>query len=286
MSARGAIFLALLLSSASAIAADASRGEYLVHAGGCIACHIGASGDPKDLSGGHALESTFGTFYAPNITPDRETGIGAWSLEDFARALREGRSPAGDAYYPAFPYTAYSGMTATDIADLKAYLDTLPPVRQANRPHELSWYLNRVTMWVWQLLFFSPQTHDPAAYADPTLARGAYLVRHLGHCGECHTPRNWLGVPDPERDLAGTAEGPDGDPVPNITPDPKQGIGEWSEEEITMFMLDGMLPDGDYAGGAMSDVIDHNTAHLTEDDRRAIAKYLKSLPPIPRQPDD
>src|SRR4030095_9099279 len=144
-----------------------------------------------------------------------------------------------------------------------------------NRAHDLEWYVNRWTMKVWQWLFFDPQPESGAALADSVLARGAYLVRHLGHCGECHTPRNWLGVLDSDADLAGNADGPEGEKVPNITPDKKTGIGDWSERDIASFLSDGMLPDGDFAGHSMSDVIDDNTSHLTENDRRAIAAYLK-----------
>ena len=252
-----------------------------MHAGGCIACHIGASRSPTDLSGGLALESPFGTFYAPNITPDRATGIGAWSLADFKRAMRHGASPAGDAYYPAFPYLAYSGITERDLEDLHAHLRTLAPVAKANRPHELPWYLNRVTMRIWQWLFFTPAAHDEDAFGDPVVARGAYLVRHLGHCGECHTPRNVLGVPDIAAELAGNPDGPEDSPVPNITPQRDEGIGKWTEADIVYFLSDGMLPDGDFAGGTMGEVIDYNTSHLTDADRRAIATFLRSLPPRP-----
>ena len=271
----------LTFVAGSAVGADATRGAYLVHAGGCIACHLGPTERSDDLSGGRPLVSPFGTFYAPNITPDSATGIGEWTQEAFNRAMREGKRPTHDAYYPAFPYVAYAGISDADLGDMKAYLEQLPPMRAPNRPHELPWYLNRITMRVWQWLLFEPEPFAADAFDDPLVARGAYLVRHLGHCGECHTSRNAVGVLNHDLELAGNPQGPDDEEVPNITPDRDTGIGKWTAADVEYFLQDGMLPDGDFVGGSMGEVIDHNTAHLTDEDRRAVAAYLSSVPPLP-----
>ncbi len=258
---------------------DAERGAYILAAAGCVACHT----VPKDgafLAGGRELKTDFGSFFTPNITPDPETGIGNWSDEDFIRAMKKGVSPDGGRYYPTFPYTSYTRMTRQDMLDLKAYLDTVPPVRNAVPDHDLAFPFGiRASMMGWQLLFFD----DTPFEADPTQSdawnRGAYLVNGPGHCGECHTPRNLLGVVDSGRPLAGNANGPEGDAVPNITPH-SSGIGGWSEDDIVSMLEVGLLPDGDFAGGAMTDVIEESTSKLSEDDRKAIASYLLSLPPL------
>ena len=258
---------------------DAERGAYMLAAAGCVACHT----VPKDgafLAGGRELKTDFGSFFTPNITPDPETGIGNWSNEDFIRAMKKGVSPDGGRYYPTFPYTSYKRMTRQDMLDLKAYLDTVPPVRNAVPDHDLAFPFGiRASMMGWQLLFFD----DTPFEADPTQSdawnRGAYLVNGPGHCGECHTPRNLLGVVDSGRPLAGNANGPEGDAVPNITPH-SSGIGGWSEDDIVSMLEVGLLPDGDFAGGAMTDVIEESTSKLSEDDRKAIASYLLSLPPL------
>jgi mono/diheme cytochrome c family protein len=231
------------------------------------------------LAGGHALETPFGVFYTPNITPDPATGIGGWSDDDFVNALWHGVAPDGSDYFPAFPYTAYTGMSRDDALAIKAYLFSLEPVQQTNRAHELEWYLfTRLAAWAWKLINFSPArfSRDPAR--DDDWNRGAYLVRHLGHCGECHTPRDALGSLRDERELAGNPTGPNGKKVPDITPNRDSGIGRWSDSEIEFFLEIGMLPDGDFTGGAMSPVIDDNTSRLTAADRRAIAVYLKTVP--------
>jgi mono/diheme cytochrome c family protein len=258
---------------------DAERGAYMLAAAGCVACHT----VPKDgafLAGGRELKTDFGSFFTPNITPDPETGIGNWSNEDFIRAMKKGVSPDGGRYYPTFPYTSYTRMTRQDMLDLKAYLDTVPPVRNAVPDHDLAFPFGiRASMMGWQLLFFD----DTPFEADPTQSdawnRGAYLVNGPGHCGECHTPRNLLGVVDSGRPLAVNANGPEGDAVPNITPH-SSGIGGWSEDDIVSMLEVGLLPDGDFAGGAMTDVIEESTSKLSEDDRKAIASYLLSLPPL------
>lgn len=282
--------LSLALTWASAFADESAieRGAYLVAAGGCTSCHTIEDGDASDyMAGGRALESPFGTFYTPNITPDADTGIGGWTVEAFIRAFREGVAPDGRHYYPAFPYTSYTGITDDDLVAMKAYLDSLEPVRRENREHELAWYASvRLSMAGWKLLYFEPAVFEPSPDRDAQWNRGAYLVRHLGHCGECHTPRNALGVLDASRELGGNPDGPEGDSIPNITPDEASGIGKWSRSDLSDLLEIGMYPDGDFVGGSMTDVVDHNTSKLTAEDREAMMVYLESLPPVAGNPVD
>lgn len=260
--------------------AQIERGLYLSRAGGCVTCHTEEEGGTP-YAGGRALESPFGTFYSPNITPDAGTGIGDWTDIEFLRAFQEGVNPAGDAYFPAFPYTSYTGLSDEDLLAIKAYLFSLDPVTKHNRDHDLPVVTSsRVAAGVWKSRYFEPHRFQPDPDESESFNRGAYLVRHLGHCGECHTPRGSLGALDADRELAGNPDGPGGEDVPNITPH-ADGIGKWSVADIEYFLDIGMLPDGDFSGGSMGSVIEDNTSHLTEDDRRAIADYLKSLPPLP-----
>ena len=171
-------------------------------------------------------------------------------------------------------------MSDEDLLDLKAYLETVPAVRNEVRDHDLPFPFNiRMSMFGWKLLFFDGDRFEPDPTKSEAWNRGAYLVNGPGHCGECHSPRNILGVVDSERALSGNRNGPEGDAVPNITPGP-DGIGDWSEDEIVAALEIGMLPDGDFLGGAMTDVIEENTGKLSDEDRRAIATYLTSLPPL------
>lgn len=214
--------------------------------------------------------------------PWRLSGIGRWSQADLARALRQGVAPDGRHFYPAFPYAAYTGMSDRDIADLGAYLFAQTPVARPNMPHELDFPFNiRALLGPWKALFFEAgrRVADPAR--SEAWNRGADLVEHLGHCAQYHTPRNLLGGLYEERHLAGNPAGPEGKKVPNITPDPREGIGDWSESDITFYLKTGFRPDGDVAGGAMGEVIEESTSRLTDADRAAIATYLRSLPPLP-----
>ena len=258
--------------------AEAERGAYLVRAAGCISCHTDKAGKGPFLAGGRAIVSPYGNFYSSNITPDAETGIGAWSDADFIQALSHGESPTGRTYYPAFPYASYSAMRREDMLDIKAYLFAQTPVRQENRGHELrfpfSW---RFSIYPWRWLFFSSGEFDPDG------GRGAYLVEVLGHCAECHTPRNMAGGLKRGRHLAGTRYGPDGHSVPNITPDSATGIGNWSEADIVFFFKTGLKPDGDDVQGHMRETIEDGLSHLSDEDLTAIADYLKAQPAI-RQP--
>ncbi|MEX0618183.1 MAG: cytochrome c [Pseudohongiellaceae bacterium] len=247
------------------------RGEYLVHAGGCIGCHQGD--DESSLSGGMALESPFGTFYVPNITPDQDTGIGGWQARDFLLALQHGRRPDGGFYYPAFPYRAYAGMSDEDVLTVAAWLMAQPAVSADAPAHDLPGWLQRWMIAGWNRIA-DVMYPVPPAETDPQRIRGAYLVRNLGHCGECHTPRNRLGIPDPGREFAGVVL-EDGE-VEAITP---QALADWTEEDIAFFLFLGLKPDGEFVGGEMEPVIEYNTSRLTENDRYAVAAFLKSLQP-------
>lgn len=281
MPRRGTLWLLLALAApATAMAAKPlPPDEYIFRAAGCAGCHTDEANKGAPLAGGRALRTPFGVFYTPNITPDLETGIGRWTEADFTRAVRDGVSPRGRHYYPAFPYTSYARLTDTDVSAIRSYLLRQQPVRQANKPHELPWYLrSRASLWIWKLLFFKPGVFQPQPGQPPAWNRGAYLVNAVGHCGECHTSRNFLGGFKRSMHLSGNAHGADDAEIPNITPDRKTGIGRWTEKDIAYYLKTGATPDGDYAGDVMADVIDHSTAHLTENDRRAIATYIVSLP--------
>lgn len=268
----------LVAASISAQETAIERGEYLLHAAGCISCHTEDKDDAVPLAGGRALETPFGTFYSPNITPDRETGIGDWTDEDFLNALWNGVSPSGKHYYPAFPYTSYTGMTNIDVLAIKSYLFSQEPVRRVNQENELPWYMfTRLAPGAWKLMNFESHRFVPDPDKGEDWNRGAYLVRHLAHCGECHTPRSKLGKLLTDRELSGNPDGPGGEKIPDITPNRDTGIGGWSMDEIEFLLQLGMLPGGDFAGSEMSEVIDDNTSNLTEADRHAIAVYLKTV---------
>lgn len=268
-------------SGPPALDPERDRGAYLFAAAGCASCHTDVKNKGPLLAGGRALETQFGTFYSPNITPDPETGIGNWSDDDFIAALRDGVSPEGDHYYPSFPYTSYTRMSDDDMRALKAYIFSLPPVRQENRAHDLDFPFGwRVLLGAWKMLNFTPGSLDEDPTKSAAWNRGAYLVEGLGHCGECHTPRGTLGGLDRDRWMAGTPDGPEGDKVPNITPDEGTGIGAWSRSQITGVLRTGLLPDGDVVGSSMAEVVNNGTSRLTNEDRDAIAEYLLSLPPI------
>ena len=272
--ARLATVLALLLA-ANAAAADLARGEYLTAASGCISCHTDRENDGAEFAGGHELESPYGVFVAPNITPDSATGIGGWTEAEFIAALKHGVAPDGSRYYPAFPYPSYAGMSDEDAAAIFAYLQSLSPIERANEPHRLAWYVpGRWAMRLWNALFVPWQYPAPA----DGLERGAYLVRHLGHCGECHTPRNLLGALDTSRELAGSPKDSSGRSAPAVD-NSADGIAAWSVGDMEFFLEIGMMPDGDFAGGSMSAVIDDNTGKLTAEDRRAIAEFLLGTAP-------
>lgn len=269
----------VLFGSTGVLASSAERGRYILAAAGCVACHTDPEGG-EFLAGGRAFSTPFGTFFSPNITPNRDQGIGLWTEEAFLEALREGSGPDKH-YFPVFPFTSYTQMREADVRDLWAYLKTVPAIAKPNRSHELPWYLVRpIAARVWKWFFFNADTFQPDPNQSQEWNRGAYLVRALGHCGECHTPRTPWGSLKEDQALSGNPEGPEGDPVPNLTPDRETGLGRWSVADIAWYLETGGTPDGDYAGSVMAEVIDEGTSRLTSEDRRSIATYLKTLPAI------
>jgi mono/diheme cytochrome c family protein len=261
------------------VTGDPLRGEAVFRASGCAACHAapGAEGAAKlVLAGGLPFRTAFGTFHAPNISSDPEQGIGGWSVADLDSAMRHGTSPTGEHYYPAFPYTSYIHATRQDVADLHAYLLTLPPSASPSLPHQLGFpFDQRWLLGGWKLLYLSPDW-VVAGDLTPAETRGRYLVEGLGHCAECHTPRNALGGRDTGRWLAG-GPNPDGPgTIPNITP----GALTWSEADIVNYLTTGFTPEYDSVGGSMADVVE-NMALLPPEDRAAIAAYLKRVPAEP-----
>jgi mono/diheme cytochrome c family protein len=277
------VFAVLLGSTFGSACAqgDAKRGQYLAQAGGCLACHTEDNKGATPFAGGRALKTPFGTFYGPNITPDQQAGIGRWTEADFIRAMRYGERRDGSNYFPAFPYPSFTRITDADLRDLWAYLRTLPPSGRANQAHDLRFPFGwRFPVTIWKWLFFTPGpfADDPAV--SPTVNRGAYLVRALGHCSECHTPRNFVGGPKSGRFLAG-GKGPDSKRVPNLTP---TRLKSWTDGELREFLLTGATPDGDVPAEAMGEVIRNTTSRLTTEDLGAIIAYLRSLPALPDEP--
>ncbi|TJW41427.1 MAG: c-type cytochrome [Mesorhizobium sp.] len=263
---------------------DAARGKRIFSAGGCTSCHAkpGSKGDARlELAGGLELKTPFGTFVPPNISQDAKDGIGAWTVEDLANAMLKGVSPAGEHFYPAFPYTSYAHMKPADIADLYAFLKTLPAVAGKAPGHKLGFPFNiRRGIGLWKRLYLSsePVIAFPDGTPDPVTA-GRYLVEGPGHCGECHTPRAFTGGTKKSEWLAGAAATEGKGIVPNITPG-EGGLSEWSQADIANYLETGFTPDFDTVGGAMVDV-QRNMAELAADDRAAIAAYLKAIPPHP-----
>jgi mono/diheme cytochrome c family protein len=253
-----------------------ARGEYIATAADCIACHTTDGG--QSFAGGRAFKLPFGTLYSPNITPDRETGIGTWSEPDFLRALHQGIGAGGEELYPAFPYAAYAKMTDADALAVRAYLSTLKPVRSQNRANSLAFPFNqRPLMRVWKLFFLPKEPFKPEPDRAADWNRGAYLVTALAHCGECHTPRNLLYGLNSDEAMAGATI--QGWTAWNITPDKEHGIGDWSTEEIAAYLGHGYAPGRGAASGPMKEAVDYSLSRLTREDLLAIAVYLKGLKP-------
>ena len=256
--------------------ANVKNGEYVARIGGCVGCHTDTKAGSVPFAGGRALATPFGTFYGPNITPDKGTGLGSWTEADFQRAIRRGERRDGAHYFPAFPYPAFTGMSDRDLRDLWVYLRSLPAANRANRDHDLRFPFGMrflVTFWKW--LYFTPGLLVADAASPPLVNRGAYLVRALGHCGECHTPRNFLGGPKSDSAFAGAkiAEGK----VPNLTP---TRLKKWSDSELKDYLKTGQAPNGDIAVEPMSEVVNTTTSKLAADDLTAVVAYLRSLRPL------
>ena len=267
------------LEAVAAGAPDLANGAVVYHAGGCASCHATPNQEDRNrLGGGLQLASPFGTFHVPNISPHPRDGIGSWTVAQFVRAMRDGVSPDGRHYYPAFPYTSYQRMTVADLRDLFAFLRTLPPVEGRIRDHDLPFPFNvRRGLGLWKLAFLDGRAFAPDSAKSQSWNRGAYLVEGPGHCAECHSPRNALGgIPGDER----FSGGPDPEGrgwVPNITPH-ETGLKEWSAGDIQELLSSGMTPSGDFVGSTMTAVV-ARISQIPESDRAAMAEYVKSLPP-------
>jgi mono/diheme cytochrome c family protein len=265
-------------SAFAGLTGDASRGEAVFFATGCASCHMadGAKGDAQlVLTGGQKFPSDFGTFIAPNISPDPTHGIGGWDLPAFANAVTRGVSPEGEHYYPALPYNAYNKMALQDVADLKSYMDTLPPSATPSQPHEVSFpFTLRRGLGLWKFLFVKTDWVVAGTLPAAT-ARGRYIAEAMAHCGECHTPRNPIGGLSRAKWLSGAPNPSGKGSIPNIT----SGKLDWTEDEIVEYLTSGFTPDFDSVGGLMAHVVD-NMARLPESDRRAVAAYLKAVPAV------
>jgi len=267
------------LGLASAAASDASfaqvaRGRYLVYAGDCFACHTAEGGAP--FAGGRPVPTPFGTIYATNLTPDRQTGIGRWSDADFWKAMHDGIRPDGKHLYPAFPYPWYTKLDQQDVRAIKAYLDTLPAVRSEAKAPKLPWPLSwRESVAGWNLLYFRSGEYRPHADKSSEWNRGAYLVEGLGHCGACHSPKNVLGgVKRDERYHGGMGEGWF---ATSLTKDSHEGLGAWTVEDIVDYLKTGANEHA-RALGPMAEVVENSTRYLDAADLRAMAVYLKDMP--------
>ena len=268
---------ALVAVSVAAAAApgDPNRGAVWAELGSCGACHTAEEGAP--YAGGHAIETDRGTFYGPNITPDPTHGIGEWTYNDFVRAMRHGRSPAGHTYWPAFPYPAYTHLRDAELADLWAYLRTLSPSDRPDQRHAV-----RIPRWpaagIWRRQYFEPGPFVDDPTRSTEWNRGAYLGTGIGHCGECHTPRNRLGALSTDEVHWGAPGPPES--APDITPG-AHGLAAWDLDDVASFLEDGMTAEGDVVGGEMARIVEHGTAKLSAADRRALAMWLLSLPASP-----
>ena len=265
-------------SAVAGLTGDPAKGELVFWAAGCASCHMAAEAKGEAqliLSGGQRFPSDFGTFVAPNISQDPEQGIGNWTLLDLANAITRGVSPEGEHYYPALPYASYAKMEMQDVADLYAFLKTLPADPTPSQPHELTFPFSiRESIGVWKLMFLTKDWALPGNLT-PTAARGRYIAEALAHCGECHTPRNILGGMDTARWLGG-APNPSGEGrIPNITP----GKLKWAAADIVQYLTTGFTPDYDSVGGHMAHVVE-NMARLPESDRLAVAEYLLAVPNV------
>ena len=251
------------------------HGRYLAVAGDCAACHT-LPGSGHELAGGRIIETPFGHMVAPNITPDPLTGIGAWTDDEFVNALTKGTGRHGERLYPAMPYTYYTKMTGDDALAIRAYLNTLPAVHNQIRSDQLPFPLDqRISMAGWDELFFKPGEFKPDPSKTTQWNRGAYLTEGLGHCGMCHTPKNMLGADDTDKALQGYAL--QGWFAPDITRDPRRGIGSWSVDQIADYLKNGQ--NGTIVGnGLMAETIHLSTSHMSDADVRAIATYLKDRP--------
>lgn len=255
----------------------ATKGAYIARMADCAACHTAKGGEP--FAGGRALVLPFGTIYTPNLTPDPETGIGKWTDADFLNAVHRGIAPDGSRYYPAFPYPSYTLLSDADALAIKAYLFSLKPVKQANKPNSFTFpYDQRWLMTIWSALFNPDHRFRPLEGQSAEWNRGAYLAEAAGHCGECHTPRNLMQALDQRRKFAGgVAEGWN---AYNISADKMSGIGDWSAEDLASYLSSGHATGRGVASGPMAEAVELSLSTLTKSDIGAIVAYLRSVPAV------
>jgi mono/diheme cytochrome c family protein len=274
------VFLLLMVATSAAEAQQkrddaVARGEYLARAGDCIACHTAPEG--RIFAGGRAMPTPFGTLYTSNITPDRDSGIGKWTADDFYRTMHSGRFPDGGLIYPAMPFASYTKVTRADSDAIFAYLRSVPPVNQKNRPHDLRFpYDNRSLILGWRTLFFTEGEYkaDPGKSAEWN--RGAYLVEGLGHCGMCHSPINALGGTSQSDAFKGGLIPMQNWYAPSLTSNREAGLGDWSIKDITDLLQTGVSDRG-VVYGPMAEVVHNSLQYLNDEDTRAMAVYLKSI---------
>ncbi len=267
-------------AAASAAPTQVERGRYLAHLGDCDGCHTVERGKP--FAGGLAIDTGFGAIYTPNITPDRETGIGAWSKDDFYRALHSGHDDENKHLYPAFPYPWFTKVTREDADAMRDYFDSVAPVRQGNKPSKLAWWLRwRATIAGWNLLYFDEGTFKPEPQQSAEWNRGAYIVEGLGHCGDCHTPKGYFGGAHRNDALSGGyTEGghANGWYAPSLRGDQRAGLGDWSAADIALYLKTGANAHT-AAAGPMAEAVTKSTRYYSDADLAAVAVYLKGLPP-------
>lgn len=258
----------------SQLKGNAERGAYLARLSGCIACHTNSAGSGSPLAGGVQLKTEFGVFYSPNLTSSVEHGIGGWTVNDFAKAIRQGISPKGEPYYPAFPYLFYAKFSDQEVADLWAAFQTVPSAAVPSKPQDLAVPFNfRSGLKLWRWLFQETGKFVPAVEAEELWSRGKFLVEGPAHCGACHTPRNWFGARDPGRKFQGSGGLPDGGKSPPITATDLKRRG-WTVAKLRYALRTGIMPEGDVFGGAMGEVVREGTAFASERDLLAIATFL------------
>ena len=256
-----------------------ARGAYLARAGNCAACHTDRGG--AAMAGGKGIATPFGTVYASNLTPDARTGIGSWSSAQFWRAMHNGRSADGHLLYPAFPYPNFTEITRADSDALLAWLRSQVPVTQVNRPHALRFPYNlQVSLAVWRALFFTPGTYEPVVERSVQWNRGAYLVRSLGHCAACHSPRNAFGATRDSLELSGGLIPLQNWYAPSLASPAEAGVADWSAADIAALLKTGLTSRG-AALGPMAEVVFRSTQYLSDPDIAAMAEFLKSLPQTP-----
>jgi mono/diheme cytochrome c family protein len=275
VAAGGMLAIAPALFAREGSHAEIERGRYLAQAGDCAACHTAEGGQP--FAGGRAVPTPFGVIYSTNITPDPSTGIGNWTSDDFYRAMHEGIAPGGEHLYPAFPYPWYTKLTRADVDAIRSYLATLAPVHEQNKPTELPWPFSvREVMSAWNALYFKQGTFQSNPQKSAEWNLGAYLVEGLGHCGACHSPKNFAGAP--KRDKAFQGGYGENWYATSLGGDLHDGLGQWSTDDIVQYLKTGVNKRA-AAFGPMSEVVHDSTQHLDEKDLHAIAVYLKDLPP-------